>query len=232
MDSNTRKLDVLKTVIETFVHTNQPVGSMQVVEQLPYEVSSATVRNDLVELTEFGLLKQPHTSAGRVPTDEGYRHYVKVLAGERQELSRRQREALAAHFAKLQDLQAKYRKAAELLAEISGNVGFLMDDARNVYMSGLRNAARMPEFEDARFRANLLEALEQPESLMNELANNLVSEHPNVIVGNPRMHNTAIVVSNFGPTGKRVISIIGPSRMQYRKALPLVEYMKELLDEI
>src|SRR4030042_6146893 len=144
MDSNTRKQDVLKVLIETFVHSNQPVGSVQVAEQLPYEVSSATVRNDMAEMTELGLLEQPHTSAGRVPTDLGYRHYVKRLTRERKELSQHQREVLSRPFRNLRNLQEKYRVAARLLAELSGNVGFLMDDTRNVYLSGFSNMARLP----------------------------------------------------------------------------------------
>lgn len=232
MDNNARKKDVLKFLVETFVHTNQPVGSMQVAEQLSYEVSSATIRNDMVEMTALGLLTQPHTSAGRIPTDVGYRHYVKILTEERKELSKRQREILERHFKNLKNLQEKYQLAARLLAELSGSVGFLMDDTKRVYMSGLSNMAKSPEFSDESFRVNLIQALEQPDELMRNLPLSLDFKDINVVIGdNPQIKKATIVVSNFGPGGKKIISIIGPTRMQYKKALPLVEYIKKILDE-
>jgi len=234
MDGNTRKQDVLKTLVETFVHTGQPVGSLQVVEQLPYEVSSATIRNDMVELTEFGLLAQPHTSAGRIPTDLGYKTYVKVITGERKELSKRQQEVLFKHFAKLRSLQEKYQVAAKLLAEMSGSIGMLMDDAQNVYLSGFSNIARMPEFGEQQFGIKLMEALEQPKELMETASYGTNPEDVKVLIGqdNPQMNKATIVITNFGPQGKQVISIIGPTRMDYNKALPLVDYMKKLLTDI
>lgn len=231
MDNNARKKDVLKFLVETFVHTNQPVGSMQIAEQLPYEVSSATIRNDMVEMTALGLLAQPYTSAGRIPTDKGYQHYVKILTKERKELSHRQQEVLTRHFKNLKSLQEKYKAAAKMLAELSGSMGFLMDDAKNIYMSGLSNMAKLPEFSDESFRIDLMQALEQPEELMDNLS--LDSEDVNVMIGedNSRIGKTTIVVSNFGPQGKKIISIIGPTRMHYKKALPLIDYIKKILDE-
>lgn len=233
MDSNTRKQDVLRLIVETFVHTNQPVGSIQVAEQLPYEISSATVRNDMAEMTELGLLAQPHTSAGRVPTEVGYRHYVKILVGQRRELSRRQQEVLARHLKGIRDLQARYRAAAELLAQATGNVGFLMD-ANNVYLSGLSQMAQLPEFEDFSFRTRMLEAMEKPAEFVQSLGDLVTPNGTQVLIGsNPRIKNATVVISSFGPRGsKRVISIIGPTRMQYNKALPLVDYMRKLLEEL
>jgi len=232
MDNNARKKDVLKFLVETFVHTNQPVGSMQIAEQLPYEVSSATIRNDMVQMTALGLLAQPYTSAGRIPTDVGYRHYVKILIEERKELSRKQREALERHFKNLKNLQERYQLAARLLAELSGSVGFLIDDTKRVYVSGLSNMAKVPEFSDESFRVNLIQALEQPDELMRNISSPLDSEDINVVIGdNPQIKKATIVISNFGPQGKKIISIIGPTRMQYKKALPLVEYIKKILDE-
>ena len=234
MDGNTRKQDILKVLIETFVHTGQPVGSMQVAEQLPYEISSATVRNDMIELTELGLLSQPHTSAGRIPTDLGYKTYVKVIANERRELSKRQQEVLTRHFEKLRNLQERYQAAAQMLAEMSGNIGLLMDDMQNTYLSGLGNMVRLPEFNDEQFGLKLVEALERPKQFIKDMAQNKKSEDVNVLIGdeNPQMRKATIVVSNFGPKGRRVISIIGPTRMDYNKNLPLIEYMKKILNDL
>ena len=234
MDGNKRKQDVLKTIVETFVHTGQPVGSLQVVEQLSYEVSSATIRNDMVELTELDLLSQPHTSAGRIPTDKGYKIYVKVITEERRELSRKQQESLERHLHKLRNLQDKFRTAARMLAEMSGNIGVLVDDAQNIYVAGLPNVAKLPEFSNEQFRNNLIEVLDKPELLVNQLRQIANLEDINVSIGqdNPKFNQTTVVVSQFGLKGNKVISIIGPTRMDYNKALPLVNYMKKLLNDL
>src|SRR4030065_1081271 len=73
---------ILALVIHTYIETAQPVGSKALTERYKLDTSSATIRNDMVELTEGGYLRQPHTSAGRVPTEEGYRYFVRQLMGQ------------------------------------------------------------------------------------------------------------------------------------------------------
>ena len=75
-----RKLDVLRAIVEDYVATEEPVGSKALVERHRLGVSPATVRNDMAALEEEGYIHQPHTSAGRVPTDKGYRLFVDRLA--------------------------------------------------------------------------------------------------------------------------------------------------------
>ena len=72
---------ILALVIRDYIETAQPVGSVSLVTRYELDFSSATVRNDMVALTEMGFLRQPHTSAGRVPTEEGYRYFVRQLMG-------------------------------------------------------------------------------------------------------------------------------------------------------
>jgi heat-inducible transcriptional repressor len=72
---------ILALAIRDYIETAQPVGSQRLVENYKLEVSSATIRNEMVALTEMGYLRQPHTSAGRVPTEEGYRYFVRQLMG-------------------------------------------------------------------------------------------------------------------------------------------------------
>src|SRR3954467_2827398 len=75
-----RKLDVLRAIVEDYVSTNEPVGSKTLVDRHQLGVSSATVRNDMATLEEEGYITQPHTSAGRVRTDKGYRLFVDRLS--------------------------------------------------------------------------------------------------------------------------------------------------------
>lgn len=80
---NDRKRAILSAVIEDFIYSAEPVGSQRLVDKYGWSVSSATVRNELSALEELGYLSHPHTSAGRVPTDKGYRYYVDTLPERR-----------------------------------------------------------------------------------------------------------------------------------------------------
>ena len=91
MELTERKKQILKIVVDSYVATAEPVGSKAIVELMPEKVSSATVRNELADLTEMGYLEQPHTSAGRIPSARGYRLYVNELM-ERKALSAEEME--------------------------------------------------------------------------------------------------------------------------------------------
>ena len=80
-----RQQRVLRSVIEEYIASGAPVGSKYLSERFEFGVAASTIRNDLADLEEMGMLAHPHTSAGRVPTDAGYRHYVDTILGERRE---------------------------------------------------------------------------------------------------------------------------------------------------
>src|SRR6266540_4005566 len=97
-DLGHRKVAVLRAVVEEYVRSGEPVGSETIAEHAGIGVSSATIRNEMAALEEQGYLTHPHTSAGRIPTDPGYRHYVDSLpAGGR--LRDAQRRAIVGFFA-------------------------------------------------------------------------------------------------------------------------------------
>ena len=79
MELTARKKQILKIVVESYIDTAEPLGSKAIAERMPEKVSSATVRNELAELSDMGYLEQPHTSAGRIPSPQGYRLYVNEL---------------------------------------------------------------------------------------------------------------------------------------------------------
>ena len=222
---NERQQQVLKIIVEEYVKHSQPVGSSHVVEMVPFAVSSATVRNDMAELTKGGYLLQPHTSAGRIPTEAGFKAYIEAMMREQKELSHRQQEVLAAHFKRLRNLQDKFKEAARMLSELSGSVGLLIDDADRVYMSGLSNLPKLPEFRDEEFGSDFMELLENPAENFRPLMKQATDE-PRVVLG-----KTSIVITKFGLDGKKVISVVGPMRMPYGKTLPMMEYIKKILSQ-
>jgi heat-inducible transcriptional repressor len=110
---------ILALIIHTYVETAQPVGSKSLIERYKLESSSATIRNEMVELTEAGYLRQPHTSAGRVPTEEGYRYFVRQLMGQT-ELPVNTRRTITHQFYQAgPDVNRWMRLAASVLAHQS-----------------------------------------------------------------------------------------------------------------
>jgi heat-inducible transcriptional repressor len=83
MDLDERKMKILKAIISTYLETGEPVGSRTIAKDSDLHLSSATIRNEMADLEEMGLILQPHTSAGRIPSDKGYRYYVDQLMEER-----------------------------------------------------------------------------------------------------------------------------------------------------
>ena len=83
----------MKIVVDSYIATAEPMGSKAIVDQMPGKISSATIRNELADLTEMGYLEQPHTSAGRIPSPKGYRLYVNELM-ERKALSDEETEKI------------------------------------------------------------------------------------------------------------------------------------------
>ena len=110
MELTERKKQILKIVVDSYIATAEPVGSKAIVELMPEKVSSATVRNELADLTELGYLEQPHTSAGRIPSAKGYRLYVNELM-EQQRLSLAETEKIN------QSLQMKMEELDHILSQ-------------------------------------------------------------------------------------------------------------------
>jgi heat-inducible transcriptional repressor len=118
---STRQRRLLHIVIQEYVHTAQPVGSQSVAQNYDLGVGAATIRNDLAALERAGLLTHPHTSAGRVPTDAGYRYFVQNLLGDA-ELSSQERQLIRAQFRNArQELDQWLRLSASVLAQASQN---------------------------------------------------------------------------------------------------------------
>jgi heat-inducible transcriptional repressor len=118
-----RKASILHAVDESYVGTGEPVGSETIAERAGLGVSSATIRNEMAALEEQGYLSHPHTSAGRIPTDVGYRHYVDSLPSPTR-LKDAQRRQIAAHFAEaILDLEEVLKGSVHLLSRLTQYAG-------------------------------------------------------------------------------------------------------------
>jgi len=119
-----RGLEVLRVIVEDYVATREPVGSKSIVERHGFDVSAATIRNDMATLEDEGLIAAPHTSSGRIPTDKGYRAFVDQLAGLRP-LSPAQRQAIESFMGQALDLEDVLARTVRLLSQLTSQVAVI-----------------------------------------------------------------------------------------------------------
>ena len=118
---SSRRLEILRAIVDEYVATQEPVGSKAIAERHGLGISPATIRNEMAVLEDEGLITQPHTSAGRIPTDLGYRVFVDKLATVKP-LSPAERRAIETFLDEANNLEQLMRRSAKLLADITKQV--------------------------------------------------------------------------------------------------------------
>ncbi|MBI4363790.1 MAG: hypothetical protein HY545_02985, partial [Candidatus Doudnabacteria bacterium] len=156
---DTRKQRILAVIVKEYSETANPVGSKELVEKYNFKESSATIRNEMAELEKAGFIYQPHKSAGRVPTDKGYRYFVNELM-RRLELSEKERRLLRQELTKLK-LQHEQlgRSIANLLSQVSGQAAFALLP-NQASATGLSQIIGEPEFSDSKQMKQVAQLLE------------------------------------------------------------------------
>lgn len=228
-----RQQKILAAIVEQYAEVASPVGSSLMAKV--FNVSSATIRADMAELERGGFIMQPHTSAGRVPTDKGYRFYVNNVS-ESQE-SGEQRRASRALTARVEGgglPERTIRNAVDTLVELTHNLG-LATLGDQLYMSGLSNLFGQPEFMNGRQVQQVARLLDNLEPWLREAAPNkplsvyIGSENP---IG--RSAGASLIISRFRSpySDSSYIGILGPTRQQYRDVMTLVRRAGEALEEV
>jgi len=233
---NSRQEKILAAVIEEYTQTAVPVGSAVLVEKYALGVSSATIRNDMAELENQEFLYQPHISAGRIPTDKGYRYFVEQIMGDK-ELSKHEQQKLQKEFLKLKAQNTRLTKTtAKLLSHLSGNlaVSGLMDK-EDFSDFGMKELMGQPEFREIDEMCRMVEALDYIDEKFDRLVAELNEGETKIYIGNENpidgISNCSMIVSPYKTKNgeKGILALIGPKRMKYAKNKSLIEYMKKIL---
>ncbi len=230
-----RQEAILMSVVEQYAEVASPVGS-SLLSKL-FGVSSATIRAEMAELEKLGYIKQPHTSAGRIPTDKGYRYYVNILSDNNSDHSRlTERRAERALTARVEGgglPDRTIRNAVDTLVELTHNLG-IATIGNQLYMSGLSNLFGQPEFVSGQDVQQIARLLDNLEPWLREAAPN---EPLSVYIGteNPigSSANASLIISRFrSPYSDRsYIGVLGPTRQQYRDVMNLVEHAGRVLED-
>jgi heat-inducible transcriptional repressor len=233
-----RQQNLLRAIVDEYIETAEPVGSEAIDKKFKLGVSPATIRNEMVELTELGFLKQPHTSAGRAPTAQGFKYYIANLMEER-ELPIREEVAVKE---KLWDERFQFdrllRDMTKSLAESTGNLAVATTKEGDLYYAGASSILDMPEFYDIDTTKTVFSMMDRAEDLI-DIFNRAVGEDPvKILLGEeldlPYLEPVGMVFTYYdaGKNHTGSLGVIGPSRMAYPRVIPTVRYFGDLLAEM
>ena len=230
-----RQAKILAAIVEQYAEVASPVGSSLMAKV--FGVSSATIRAEMVELERQGLIYQPHTSAGRVPTDKGYRCYVNsfaVMGSSRETAAERRAErALTARVEGGGLPERTIRNAVDTLVELTHNLG-LATIGNQLYMAGLGNLFGQPEFMHGDQAKQVARLLDNLEPWLRETAPN---EPLSVYIGqeNPigRSAGCSLIISRFRSpySDQSYVGVLGPTRQSYHDVMALVQHAGRTLEE-
>jgi heat-inducible transcriptional repressor len=235
-----RKKRILEAIVRDYLHTAEPVGSRTIWRDYMPELSPATIRNEMADLEAMGLIIQPYTSAGRIPTDHGYRYYVNHLMKMRQ-LTVKEEEVIDAGLKSIHhDVEEALHQTLKVLSHLLdyASVVATLSNKPRVYSSGFSHMLKQPEFSDMHFTRHLMETLEE-EDLMAEMVKEYTTEKGITIrIGSENkfkeVKDCSVVMSSYEV--KNVTSgglgVIGPIRMGYSKVASILETLSRRLESI
>lgn len=227
-----RKRFLLETIIKEYIKTAQPVSSGVLVQKYRLEISPATVRNEMMELEEEGYIYQPHTSAGRVPTEQAYKLFSHSLEeGKKGKHLKEAEETLLANLFSHDDLAV--RQTARAISELSGGAVFWAFHKNDLYHTGLSNLFAQPEFKQASAVCDVSGIIDRMEDIIDEIFEDL-EEGEKVLIGaeNPfgDFLSTVLVKYRFQDS-HGLFGILGPMRMDYGRNLALVNFIKKQFEK-
>ncbi|MFA5062783.1 MAG: DeoR family transcriptional regulator [Candidatus Omnitrophota bacterium] len=236
IERQARKRAVLSTTINRYILEANPISSEELAEH--FDLSSATIRNIFSELEDEGYLTHLYTSGGRVPTEKGYRYYVDSLLLQMQLMDEDKRSIMREYekeINRMEDVLEETSKLIEQTTHYTGIVSFLEWQDKMFY-KGLNRILEQPEFRDTGKMRLLIKAVEDKQRLL-EIVNRDFSDEARVYIGSelncPEMENCSLVVSSYRRKKKLQgrVAVLGPVRMEYRRIIPTLEYISDVLSE-
>lgn len=236
MDLTDRQQQLLKALIELYVKTGEPIASEAIEKAYDLGVSPATIRNEMVKLTDMGYIKQPHVSAGRTPTAVGFRFYIKELMKEKEvsvvdEVTIKQQ---------VMDNRAEFNQmvqtATRALAKKCGILALSVNKG-NIYYSGAAYILDLPEFYDIDVTRFVLSMFDEY-SVLQQILNCAQGPEPLHIIfgeetGFEYLRPTSFAFLDFlDQSGdKGIIGVVGPDRLNFPVVIPYLRYIGGVLSE-
>lgn len=234
-----RKKQLLRAVVREYIVTAEPVGSETVAEKYDFGVSSATIRNDMADLEDLGLLERPHASAGRVPTVRGYRFYVDQFVGGDQTTVGADYPLTEAIDGLRLDRAHDLKSLARALASQTGET-VVVSDGDEAFVTGISNLSRKPEFREGQLLNEMLRLIDNLDEVVRDVERSLAQDLGSrsgagftVFIGddNPfgQVFSSVLTRWQHPHAGQTFIGILGPQRMDYDANVAMIRYLHEVL---
>lgn len=233
-DFRRRREEVLAIVVNRYIETAEPVGSRIVARELG--LSSATIRNVMADLEEMGLITHTHTSAGRIPTDKGYRYYIDALMHLKKVNEHIVRIVEEQYREAVKSLEDVLEKTSSLISRLTNYVGItLFPQNERVYLDGTSHIIEQPEFRDIRKLYGILKCLEAKRGILNLLIKDFDDDRLTIHIGKENylseLSDCSVVTRGYRVRGKPAgrVGVIGPKRMMYERVIPTIELLADAL---
>ncbi len=235
MDLSDRQQQLLKAIIDDFITSGEPVGSLALQTKYQFKVSPATIRNEMSDLVLKGYLFMKHSSGGRIPTTKGWRFYLDEIDDETEDII----DVVTREKVKIELNKVKFetenliRNSLNYLNSLTGNVAVALID-KDVYYAGLSNMVMLPEFRELEKLRNILRILEDYSTLAKMFEKGGDAEI-RVLVGEEAdidlFDDYAVVFSEIKlPDNKNgYLAVVGPNRMNYQMVIASVKYFSNTI---
>jgi heat-inducible transcriptional repressor len=233
-----RQTQILKALIDEYIETAIPVGSLALEKKYNLGISPATIRNEMVTLTKNGYLRQPHTSAGRIPTPMAMKFYINQLMEEKQLGLADEVKAKEDVWDSRRDFSDLMESATKALSMKTNALSVAATKDGSVWAHGYANVFNDPEFMNYQVCQSLFSTLEQEKRLVDLFFNKFTGVSPIEVLFGEELgwdffEPIGIVASRF-KVGEQegAIGIIGPFRLNYPTIIPTVRYFGNLLEQM
>ena len=230
-----RQVKILQAIIEEYIATAEPVGSETLEKKYSLGVSPATIRNEMVRLSDMKLLSQPHTSSGRSPTPIALKYYVDHLLKTKDMSVSEEVAVKEKMWDYRQEVDKLLREATKMLALKTKALAITATKDGDLYYAGAANILSMPEFYDYELTHHLFETLDESDfwwALMERQIDPFDILLGEEVEKRGMLSQCGLIYCKFTtPHMTGAIGVVGPSRLNYSSAIPLVRYIGGLIGE-
>lgn len=239
IDLTSRQVQILRAVVEEYINSADPVGSDTIDRKYNLGVSPATIRNEMVYLTKHGYLKQPHTSAGRIPSPLAIKIYIRDLMREK-DLSVAEEVTLKERmWQKRAQLGLLLQESTRLLAQRGHAICIAMTDDKQIFVAGSAQLLSMPEFFDIDAMRAVLNLIDET-NLLEEIFRRSAGAGEQTVqivfgdeLGNVHLSPVGLLYTEFDAGDRHCwLGLIGSSRFDYPYIIPMMRYFRTCIMDV
>lgn len=229
-----RKKELLNAIINEYIKTAKAVGSNLIVDKYKFNLSPATIRNEMTELEQEGYLTHRYTSSGRIPTERGYQFYIQNFLEEK-ELNQKDKTLLKKSSQEIKEAHIALKNLAKTLASLSQEAVLIGFTPQDVYYTGLTNIFNQPEFSEIGLIHHLSAVVDHLDETMEDIFDE-VGKEIQILIGkeNPFGKDCSAILAKYYLSSQKegLLGILGPMRMDYCNNQALVKYTQSLISNL